>query len=62
MLTVRQARELFQLVGFEAEARSISILPLPDGLSQLLEGVIKNRGHYLTLRGRKPLKAASQPA
>ena len=29
VLTVRQARELFQLVGFETEARSVSILPLP---------------------------------
>ena len=62
VLTVRQARELFQLVGFEAEARSISILPLPDGLSQLLEGVIKNRGHYLMLQARKPLQAAAAPS
>jgi SAM-dependent methyltransferase len=57
VLTVRQARELFQMVGFEVEARSISILPLPDGVSRMLEGVIKNRGHYLILRGRKPLPA-----
>ncbi|HEY2328402.1 MAG TPA: methyltransferase domain-containing protein [Verrucomicrobiae bacterium] len=55
VLTVRQARELFELVGFEAEARSISILPLPDGLSRLLEKFIKNRGHYLMLQARKPL-------
>ena len=54
VLTVRQARELFQLVGFETEARSVSILPLPDGLSRVLESMIKNRGHYLILRGRKP--------
>jgi len=60
VLTVRQARELFQLVGFETEARSISILPLPDGLSQLLEGVIKNRGHYLMIRARKPLGAPAK--
>lgn len=56
VLTVRQARELFQLVGFsEVESGSVSILPLPDGISKMLEGVITNRGHYLTLRGRKPL-------
>lgn len=55
VLTVRQALELFQLVGFEAEARSVSILPLPDGLSRMLEGVIKNRGHYLMIRARKPI-------
>lgn len=54
VLTVRQARELFELVGFETEAHSISILPLPDGLSRMLEPIIKNRGHYLALRGRKP--------
>jgi len=54
VLTVRQAKELFQLVGFEAEVRSISILPLPDGLSQRLEGVIQNRGHYLMIKARKP--------
>lgn len=55
VLTVRQARELFELVGFQVEeARSISILPLPDGLSRVLERVVNNRGHYLMLRGRKP--------
>jgi hypothetical protein len=27
-------------------------------LSQLLEGIIKNRGHYLMIQARKPLKAA----
>jgi SAM-dependent methyltransferase len=56
VLTVRQARELFEFVGFEnVEACSISILPLPDGLSQMLEKFIKNRGHYLTLEARKPI-------
>jgi SAM-dependent methyltransferase len=56
VLTVRQAQELFQLVGFETEAHSINILPLPDSLSRMLEGVVKHRGHYLALRGRKSLK------
>ena len=56
VLTVRQAKELFELVGFEAvDSRSISILPLPDGWSQLLEKAVKNRGHYLTLQARKPV-------
>ena len=56
VLTVRQARELFELVGFDQiKAASISILPLPDALSRMLEGVVKNRGHYLTLRAQKPL-------
>jgi len=56
VLTVRQAQELFTLTGFETEARSISILPLPDGLSRALEGMIKHRGHYLLVRARKPKK------
>lgn len=54
VLTVRQAKELFTLAGFETEARSISILPLPDSLSRALEGMIQNRGHYLLIRARKP--------
>ena len=54
ILTVRQAKELFQLVGFKAAVRSISILPLPDGLSKILEGVIRNRGHYLMIQAIKP--------
>jgi len=58
VLTVRQARELFNLVGFEAEAHSISILPFPDSVSQVLEKVVKHRGHFLNIRARKPLKPA----
>jgi SAM-dependent methyltransferase len=54
VLTVRQAKEIFVSAGFETETRSISILPLPDGLSRAFEGLIKNRGHYLLVRGRKP--------
>jgi len=56
VLTVRQAQELFTLAGFDAEVRSISILPLPDGLSRALEGVVRNRGHYLLIRARKPVQ------
>jgi hypothetical protein len=59
VLTVRQARELFRLAGFETEARSIGILPLPDGLSRLLEPVIKQRGHFLIIRARKPIQPAA---
>ena len=62
VLTVRQAKELFELVGFEAEVRSISILPLPDRLSQMLEGVVKNRGHYLMIKARKPPAPAVKSA
>lgn len=57
ILTVRQARELFQLVGFESvEARSIGILPFPDGISQILERIITDRGHYLLVRATKPVQ------
>jgi SAM-dependent methyltransferase len=57
VLTVRQTRELFEISGFEqVEARSLSILPLPDGLSRLLEPVVTNKGHYLIARARKPEK------
>lgn len=54
VLTVRQAKELFEWTGFKADVRSISILPLPDGLSRLLEGWIRSRGHYLTIEAKKP--------
>jgi SAM-dependent methyltransferase len=53
VLTVRQAKELFTQTGFKTEARSISILPLPDVLSRMLEGVVQHRGHYLLIRARK---------
>lgn len=54
VLTVRQAQELFTLTGFETEVRSISILPMPDGLSRALERFIRHRGHFLLIRARKP--------
>ena len=55
VLTVRQAKELFALTGFDAQVRSISILPLPDGLSGVLERITPNRGHFLLIRARKPM-------
>lgn len=54
VLTVRQAKEIFDLAGFETDARSVSILPLPDALSRALEGFVIHRGHYLNIRARKP--------
>ncbi len=57
VLTVRQAKELFDLVGFQTEAHSIGILPFPDSVSQLLEHVVKHRGHFLNVRAYKPVKA-----
>jgi SAM-dependent methyltransferase len=55
VLTVRQAKELFTLAGFDTQARSVSILPLPDSLSRMLERITPNRGHYLLVRARKPM-------
>jgi SAM-dependent methyltransferase len=54
VLTVPQARELFAFTGFDAEVRSISILPLPDGRSRVLERIASRRGHFLLIRARKP--------
>jgi len=56
ILTVRQAREIFEHAGFEVNAHSVSLLPLPDGLSRVLEKIIFERGHYLNVQARKPLK------
>ena len=61
VLTVRQARELFEMVGFEAKTSSMSILPFPDCVSRVLEKFIHNRGHYLMIEARKPLGAKNQP-
>ena len=54
VLTVRQAREIFARAGFEVDAHSVSILPLPDGVSRFLEKFIRERGHYLNVKARKP--------
>jgi hypothetical protein len=54
VLTVRQAQEIFALEGFKVNARSISILPLPDGVSRMLEKFIRHRGHYLIVEAVKP--------
>ncbi len=59
VLTVRQAQELFALAGFDAEVRSIGILPLPDRLSRSLEKTMRNRGHFLVIRARKPQNTKS---
>ena len=56
ILTVRQAKEIFAQAGFEVDAHSVSILPLPDGVSRFLEKFIRERGHYLNIRARKPDK------
>lgn len=54
VLTVPQAKELFELAGFQADVRSVAILPLPDWLSRLLEKRVRRRGHYLIISAKKP--------
>lgn len=61
VLTVRQAQELLEVTGFEADVRSVGILPLPDGLSCFLERFIRNRGHFLIARARKPDRSSPDP-
>jgi len=56
VLTVRQAKELFERTGFETQANSMGMMPLPDTISRILEKVIKNRGHFLTIKARKPAR------
>ncbi|MCI0747650.1 MAG: class I SAM-dependent methyltransferase [Verrucomicrobia subdivision 3 bacterium] len=57
-LTVPQAKELFDKVGFRTEAASIGLLPLPNSLGQLLERICYRRGHFLLIRATKPTQAA----
>ena len=53
-LSVPQARELFERIGFQTEASSIGLLPLPDKLSKFVEGCFPRRGHFLLVKGTKP--------
>ena len=54
-LSVLQAQELFERVGFESvRASSLGLMPLPDWLGRRLEGWMKRRGHLLLIEARKP--------
>jgi SAM-dependent methyltransferase len=53
-LSVLQAQELFERVGFaEAKASSIGLMPLPDWLGRPLENLMSRRGHLLLIQARK---------
>jgi SAM-dependent methyltransferase len=54
-LSVPQAKELFEKVGFQAESRSIGMLPFPGFLGRMLEKLCPRRGHFLLIKGRKPV-------
>ena len=53
-LSVLQAKELFERVGFPAEVSSIGLMPLPDWLGTKLESLMYRRGHLLLIKARKP--------
>jgi len=54
-LSVLQAKELFELVGFSAvEVSSLGLMPLPDWLGRRLERIMYRRGHLLLVQARKP--------
>jgi len=56
-LSVPQAKELFDKVGFQTEALSIGLLPIPNWLGQMLEPICYRRGHFLLVRAKKPESA-----
>jgi SAM-dependent methyltransferase len=53
-LSVLQAQELFERIGFKAEVSSIGLMPLPEWLSMRLERFMPRRGHLLLVRATKP--------
>jgi SAM-dependent methyltransferase len=55
-LSVLQAQELFEKVGFaRVHASSLGLMPLPDWLGRALEKTCYRRGHLLTLEAQKAL-------
>lgn len=53
-LSVPQGKEIFDKVGFQTEATSIGLLPLPDGVSKGFEWLFPRRGHFLMIQAYKP--------
>ena len=54
-LSVIQAQELFELVGFEAvRVSSLGLMPLPDWIGRSLEDLMYRRGHMLLIHAKKP--------
>jgi len=61
-LSVLQAKELFERVGFETESCSLGLLPIPDVLGRHLERGMPRRGHFLLVRARKPAPVTKAPS
>jgi len=53
-LSVPQGKEIFEKVGFCAEARSIGLLPLPDEMSKFFEWLFPRRGDFFIIKAVKP--------
>jgi SAM-dependent methyltransferase len=61
-LSVLQAQELFERIGFaDVQASSLGLMPLPDWLGRPLEPWLTRRGHLLLIEGKKPM-APAQPS
>jgi len=59
-LSVLQAQELFEKVGFvNVRATSIGLMPLPDWLGRALEKWMYRRGHLLLIEAQKPFAPAT---
>jgi SAM-dependent methyltransferase len=57
-LSVLQAKELFEKIGFRAAVSSIGLMPVPDWLSRRLEPLMPRRGHLLLIEATKPSEGA----
>lgn len=51
-LSVLQAQELFDRIGFKTKASSMGLAPLPNW--EWLERIMPRRGHFLLIEGTKP--------
>lgn len=60
-LSVVQAQELFEKIGFtNVRASSIGLMPLPDWLGRALESTMYRRGHLLLIEAQKPAANSSK--
>jgi SAM-dependent methyltransferase len=55
VLSVLQAKELFERIGFKADVGSIGLMPIPDVIGRYFEKWMPRRGHFLTIQAFKPL-------
>jgi SAM-dependent methyltransferase len=54
VLSVLQAQELFERIGFQAKVWSIGLMPIPEWLGRHVERWMPRRGHFLMIEARKP--------